>query len=210
MQIQVRSLLGLFFLAVLASSASIQAESPAVDKVESKSDFYAALADHYRLPDSVVRSIHERRLPDDELAVIFFLAAQAAIQPDDVADLRLLKKSWMELTTHFGLTAEIFYVPVTSDPSPPFAKPYALYKAQPRTLWKRITLEDPDILNLVNLRFVSSYFKVPPEDVIRLRAQNKSYVTIVKEISSPEYKARMTVTEKQSRPHLREPKKKSQ
>jgi hypothetical protein len=116
----------------------------------------------------------------------------------------------MELTTHFGLTAEIFYVPLTSDPSPPFAKPYALYKAQPRTLWKRITLEDADVLNLVNLRFASSYFKVSTDEIIRLRAQNKSFVSIVKEITSPEYKAKMNVTEKQSRPHLREPKKKSQ
>jgi hypothetical protein len=91
MQTQVRSLLGLFLLAALALAATVQAESSVADKAESKSDFYSALADHYRLPDSVVRAIHERRIPDDELAVVFFLAGQAAIQPEDVTDLRLLR-----------------------------------------------------------------------------------------------------------------------
>lgn len=210
MQSSKRTLLGLLFLCTVTLVGAAQAGTGPAAKDENKSDFYSGLGDYFRLPDSVVRAIHERRVPEDELAVVFFLARQAAIQPEDVTDLRLLRKSWMELTAHFGLTAEIYYVPLTSDPAPPFARPYALYKTQPRNLWKRIILEDSDILNLVNLRFVSTYFKVPTSEVIRLRAQNKSFAAIVKEVTSPEYKAKMNVTEKQVRPHLREPKKKDQ
>ena len=130
--------------------------------------------------------------------------------PDDVVDLRLLHKSWMELTLHFGLNPEIFYFPASSDPVPPFAKAYAQYKKLQRVEWKKVVLDDEDIVNLVNLRFTSQYYRVSADEVMRLRAERRSFMAIVKEINSPEYKARMTVSDKKVRPHLREPIKKNQ
>ena len=195
-------------LTIMILGGSLSASAGVAPRDDGRADFFSALAEHFRLPESVVVSIHERRIPDDELAVVFFLAKQTGVRPDDVVDLRLLRKSWMELTLHFGLNPEVFYLPVTGDPAPPYGKGYGQFKKLQRTEWKKVVLDDEDIVNLVNLRFVSVYYRVSTEEVIRLRGDRRNFVAIATEISSPAYKARMAATDKAVRPHLREPKKK--
>ncbi len=75
--------------------------------------FYLAIGDYYRVPEVEVVAVKQRyRLPDEELPVIYFLAARAQVAPSVILGFRTRGMSWLDITFHYGLTPEIYYVPV--------------------------------------------------------------------------------------------------
>jgi hypothetical protein len=145
--------------------------------------FYLAVGDYFRVPEREVIIIRERRIPDEEIPVIFFIAARARVAPSVVIDLRLGGRSWMDITLYFKLSPDIYYVPVKGKvKGPPYGKAYGYYKNKNRKDWGKIVLSNPEIINLVNLRFISEYHHFAPEEVIRLRADGKNFVVINDEV----------------------------
>lgn len=145
--------------------------------------FYLAVGDYYRVPQKEVIIIKERKIPDEEIPVVLFIASKVRVEPGIIIDLRLKGKSWLDITLHFGLSPEIFYVPVkeTVVIGPPYGKAYGYYKNKPKKEWKTIVLSDVDVVNLVNLRFISEHYGYPPEKVIKLRGEGKSFIVIADE-----------------------------
>jgi len=122
--------------------------------------------------------VKKRGMPDDDLPVVYFLARRAGVQPAVIIDLRLDGKSWMDISLHYGLTADVFYIDVKEDPGPPYGKAYGYFKNKPRKEWKNIRLSDSDIVNFVNLGFISSYYGYSPNEVIKMRSNGESFVKI--------------------------------
>ena len=146
--------------------------------------FYLAVSDYYRLPGREVVATKERyRLRDEELPVIYFLAARARVDPSVIIDLRIQAMSWLDVTFHYGLTPEIFYVPVTvKKVGPPYGKAYGHYKKyRPNKEWKKIILSDYEVIDLVNLRFISEHYQLKPEVVMEMRSRGKNFLTINEE-----------------------------
>jgi hypothetical protein len=145
--------------------------------------FYLAVGDFYNVPERTLMVVHERNIPDDEVPVVFFLAQQARVSPSVIIDLRLGGRSWMDITLHYGLTAAIFYVPFSAaDPGPPYGKAWGYYKKRPRSKWGEIRLGNADIVNLVNLKFISGHYGYSPEQVVKMRGKGKNFVSINSEI----------------------------
>jgi len=146
--------------------------------------FYLAISDYYRVPGREVVATKERyRLRDEELPVIYFLAARARIDPSVIIDLRIKGMSWLDVTFHYGLTPDIYYVPVTvKKVGPPYGKAYGYYKKyRPNKEWKKIVLSDYDVIDLVNLRFISAHYQLKPEVVMEMRSRGKNFVSINEE-----------------------------
>ncbi len=146
--------------------------------------FYLAVSDYYRVPGKEVVATKERyRLRDEELPVIYFLAARARVDPSVIINLRIQEMSWLDVTFHYGLTPEIFYIPVTVKKiGPPYGKAYGHYKKyRPKKEWKKIVLSDYEVIDLVNLRFMSEHYQLKPEVVMKMRSQGKNFVTINEE-----------------------------
>ena len=153
--------------------------------------FTFATGDYFRVPEREVITIRERRIPDEEIPVVLFLAARARVAPSVVIDLRLGGRSWMDITLYLKLSPEIYYVPVKGRvQGPPYGKAYGYYKNKSRKEWGKIVLSNPEIINLVNLRFLSEYHGFPPEEVIRRRANGKSFVVIHEEVEKGKAKER--------------------
>ena len=144
--------------------------------------FYVAVGDYYRVPERSLIVVRERQIPDDEVPVVFFIAQQARVSPEAIIDLRLKRKSWMDITLHHGLSPQIFYVPLAVDPGPPYGKAWGYYKKKPKNKWKEIRLADADIVNFVNLKFVSGHYGYSPDEVVKMRGKGKSFVKINYEI----------------------------
>lgn len=144
--------------------------------------FYLAVGDYYRVPERTLVVVHERNIPDDEVPVVFFIAQRARVSPDVIIDMRLSGRSWMDITLHYGLSPEIFYVPLAVAPGPPYGKAYGYYKNRPRSKWREIRLADADVVNFVNLKFVSSYYGYSPDQVVKMRSGGKRFVAISSEI----------------------------
>lgn len=141
-------------------------------------NFYLAIGDYYRVPESRVVYVKDHyRFPDEELPVVFFLASRAHVDPQVIIDLRVRQRmSWLNITFHYGLTPEIYYVPVQRV-SPPYGNAYGHYKKHKKD-YKKVRLADADVVNLVNLRFMSEYHGVAAEVVMDQRGRGERFVVI--------------------------------
>jgi hypothetical protein len=141
-------------------------------------NFAFAVGNYYRVPEREVIVIRDRRVPDHEIPVVLFLAERARVAPATIVDLRLSGRKWMDISVQFGLSPEVFYVPVTIQAGPPYGKAFGHYKKKKRDQWRTIVLDDGDIVNLVNLRFLSDYHHRPADEVVRLRGSGADFVAI--------------------------------
>ena len=145
-------------------------------------DFHVAVANYYRVPEREVIVIRERRIPDDEIPVALFIARHASVPWATVVNMRLRGHSWWDISVRFGLAPEVYYVPVAVTPGPPYGRALGHYKKKGRQQWKTIVLSDADIVNLVELRFLSEHYRVAPERIIDLRGQNRDFVSVHSEV----------------------------
>jgi hypothetical protein len=146
-------------------------------------DFHVAVSNYYRVPEREVIVVRERRIPDEELPVVFFIAQQARVPAARIVDMRLHGASWWDISVRYGIGADVYYVPVTVVHSgPPYGRAYGHYK-KPRKQWNTIVLTDADIVNLVELRFMSEHYHVAPDRIVELRERDVDFVTIHSDVS---------------------------
>ncbi len=150
--------------------------------------FHLAIGDFYGVDRSEINIVVKNNIPDDELPIVFFIAKHAGVRPKAIIKLRLRGLSWMEITHHFDLSAGIYYYPVTKTPGPPYGKAYGHFKNKPKNKWHTISLTDLDIINFVNLRFISLHYGYSPEEVIKLRASGNKFVKINKAVKAKKAK----------------------
>ncbi len=140
--------------------------------------FHLAISKQFNYPEKEVVVVRERNIPEDELPVVFFLARRAQVTPMTIVKLRLGGQSWWDISLHYGLSPDVFFVPVHGDPGPPYGRAYGYYKDKDKHHWKNVRLGDDDIMNLVNLRFISERYKQSPDEIIRQRARGDDFVKI--------------------------------
>jgi hypothetical protein len=161
-----------------AATASAQNISAGVSIADGHNSFYFAIGDYYRVPHSRVVYVRDRyRIHDEELPVVFFLASRARVDPQVIIDLRMRRRmSWLGITFHYGLTPEIYYVPVVRV-APPYRNAYGYYKKHKKN-YRRVVLADADVVNLVNLRFMSDYHGIAPELVMDRRGKGEKFIVM--------------------------------
>jgi hypothetical protein len=186
----------------LASSARADIDFGASGDENGINDFHLAIGNYYHVPDTQITLVHQRQAIDEELPVIFFLAQKAKVGPDAVVDLRVGGRSWLDITYYYGMGADIFYVPVKSIDGPPYGKALGYYKSRPKKEWKYIKLSDDDVVNLVNLKFISSHYGYSPDDVIKMRSDGKSFLAINKVFKDQRVKPTQKI-EKQDKKSLK-------
>ena len=141
-------------------------------------NFHVAVSNYYHVPEREVIVVRERRIPEDELPVVFFIAQRANVPAARIVDMRLRGDSWWDISVRFGLGADVYYVPVTVVRSgPPYGRAYGHYK-KPKKQWNTIALTDADVVNLVQLRFISDHYHVAPDRVIEMRERNVDFISI--------------------------------
>ncbi len=140
--------------------------------------FYLSIGEQYRVPETEVIVVREKKIPDDEIPVVFFIARHAKVEPGVVVKLRVDGKSWMDITLHFGLSPAIYYVAFDNDPGPPYGKAWGHYKHHKKEEWKTIRLGDADIVNFVNVKFMCDRYGYTPEQVIKMRDKGESFVFV--------------------------------
>jgi hypothetical protein len=180
------TLLSLFLLALVVGSPRVAAEVSAGVTIDEDGlkGFYLSVGEHYGVQEKEVVVVRERNVPDDDLPVVFFLARHARVEPAVIVKLRLGGKSWMDIAFHYGLTAEIFYVDFERDPGPPYGKAWGHFKKKKRADWGTIRLVDADVVNLVNLKFVSERYGYSPHEIVKMRAKGQDFVRIHKEVKA--------------------------
>jgi hypothetical protein len=176
--IKILALLGILILSPIANQSQAEVSFGLSIDNDGLKGFYLAIGEHYQVPEKQIVVVREKNIPDEEMPVVFFLARKSGVTPDVIIKLRLSGNTWMDITTHYGLTAEVFYVPVTVDPGPPYGKAYGHFKKHKKSQWGSIRLSDVEVINFVNLKFISDYYQCPADDVIGMRQKGTNFVDI--------------------------------
>ena len=149
-----------------ALSAAAQVQAGAVVSGEGLRSFYFAIGNYYQVPEREVVVVHERAIPPDEVPVVFFVARQAHVQPTVIVDLRRRGLSWSDVALHFRLDPDIYYF----RGGPPYGHAYGYWKKHPPL--------DAEVVDAVNVHFLSDYHRVSPDSVRADRSRGSSYAFV--------------------------------
>jgi hypothetical protein len=147
--------------------------------------FYLTISDHYGVPARQVVELQQRyRCPVDELPVVYFLSARAHVAPAVIIGLRAGRMSWLDIAFHYHLRPDIFFVPVSAERiGPPYGRAYGYYRKQgPSRDPRAFAITDSEVVDLVNLRFLSEHYGVRPETVMAMRSEGRPFVAIAEAI----------------------------
>lgn len=134
------------------------------------SGFALSIGDYYHVPSRDVVVI-ERRIPRDELGVVYFLSRHSHRDAGFIADLRHRGLSWWDISIRLGLDPRTLYVVDSRRHyGPPYGKAYGYDKKG-----KSYRLRDAEIVELVNVRFLSDYHRVSVDDVIDRHRRGERY-----------------------------------
>lgn len=170
----------LFLLVVLTTATSRPADVSfgLSGDQEGLKSFYLSIGEHYHAQEKEIMVVREYGIPDDEMSVVFFICRHRDVDAGLVVKLRSEGKSWFEISAFFGLSPEIYYVPFAKDPGPPYGKAWGYYKNKKRSKWKSIHLSDADIVNFVNIKFMSEHYGYSPDEVVKIRDKKQSFVNL--------------------------------
>lgn len=132
--------------------------------------FSLSIGDYYRVPAREIIML-ERSIPNYEMSVVYYLAQHSHRTPHYITNLRLGGMSWWDISIHLGLNPHTLYVVDSRRYSgPPYGKAYGYDRSH--------RLNDSEIVELVNVRFLSSYHGISVDEVIDRRSRGQQYMYI--------------------------------
>ncbi len=187
-----RIIISLIFILILSTCPAIKANAgfdpiPSPIK-EGMEDFHQAMIEHFKIPPFELLRMEKQRINPVEMPIVLLLAAQAHVASQKITSLRLQGLPWIDITLKFGLKPNIFFVPVKRVKGPPYGKAYGYYKNRGGKNSGVMPLNDDDILNLVNLKFMSEHYRISPDEIIKMRSSGKNFIDINQEIKKENQK----------------------
>ena len=153
--------------------------------------FYLAIGEHFKAEAQQVTAVKKADIPDEQIAVVFFMAKRCYVSPSIIIRHRHDGLSWMDICLNYGLTAEVFWVDLKHTPGPPYGKAWGHFKKKKKDKWGSIRLTDIEIVDFVNLKFLSEHHGYSPDEVVKMRSGGTNFVKIhgnVKKAKAPKAK----------------------
>src|SRR6202453_3444298 len=167
----------LFFLIILAFSGTASADdsegSGAATPSVPPDSFYTAMEGYFKVSNDQVKSCQEANISDEEMPLIFFIAQRAGVDPQAVMAVHSGGLTWMQTADHFKLNPKIFFVSLSVNGlvRTPYEKSYGYYKSHSN----RLNLSDIDMLNWVDLKFLSEYYGYDPQEIVQMRNKGENF-----------------------------------
>lgn len=175
--------------AVLHANSKVRFSVDASGGGEETGGYYMAVGNYNNIQEDRVIFVRGRGISDEDLPVVFFIASRAGVPYEDVIRLRLKKWRWMKIVNHYRIDPAVFYMPVSGKViNRTYAKPYKYYQGRPQNKWKKIRLSDREVVNFVNLRFVSEHYGYNPHEVMKMRDSGRSFKDIDRHIRAEKTK----------------------
>src|SRR6185437_6508919 len=163
-----KTMVRLIFIALSFSTLSPAApvQASAAFSGDGLRSFYFAIGNYYQVPEHEVDVVRVRALPPDEVPVAFYVAQRARVSPTVVVDLRRRGVSWADIALHFHFGPDIYYF----QDGPPYGKAYGY--------WKKHPPRDAEVIDAVNVHFLSEYHHVAPDLVRTERSRRGNYAVV--------------------------------
>ncbi len=138
-------------------------------------EFYAAVGSYYRVPEREVMEMRSRHLRNEEIPVVFYFAEAAHVRPFVIVALRDDGLTWMDIALRFRLSPTLFYDPV-------YGRPYGYPAYRPSRAWGKVRFADDDFIRFCNVRFLSTQYRYPPENILRQRERQRDFFMLHNDI----------------------------
>jgi len=158
-----------FFTAAFATRANAQVNVGVQVGPNGLDSFHVAIGDYFKVSEQQVETCQDSNIPDEDQPVVFFIAQRAMVAPESVILLRSRGWSWMQIALHFRLNPRIFYTPGVYAGTP-YQNGYNAFRGH-----GKIRLSDADIVNFVNLKFMSEHYGREPQEIAQMRAQGRNF-----------------------------------
>jgi hypothetical protein len=151
--------------------------------------FFSISSRHYDRDPRVVEDWGRRYFHDpDDLAVAMFLGGHCDNGPEYFFNLRKQGLGWFEISNRCRVPADVYFLPVTRDPGPPYGNAYGHWKKHKKDRKHAVVLSDADIRNLVAVRMAHEYYGVPVDVAMQWRSSGRDVRTVMND----EYRKRHT------------------
>lgn len=132
---------------------------------------------HFGVPAGEVEVLARWSVPPEEIPVALFIAGRAGVSAEVVLSLRRGRTSWGDLASRYGLGGGTFHVPLSgAAPGDRLARAYGEFGSRAPREWDAIRLDDVEIVDLVNLRFLTESLGIPAGRALDARASAGSWV----------------------------------
>jgi hypothetical protein len=152
-----------------AASLLAQVQAGAVFSGDGLRSFYFAVGNYYHVPEREVAVVYERAIPPEEVPVVFYVAQRVRVEATVIADLRRRGVSWADIAIRYHQTPDIYYF----RGGPPYGKAYGY--------WKKHPPRDVEVIDAVNVHFLSEYHHVGPDVVWTERSKKGGYVAVARD-----------------------------
>lgn len=161
-------------LAVAAPGLGAQAE-----EATARDAYFRAVARYFEVPRDEIDVLRQWRLPADEIPVVLFVARWGGVSPDALVALRRSGRAWWDLASRYHVEPGTFYVPVPGDvPTHRLESAYRQFRDLPAGEWSRVSLEDGDVVALVNVRILSETLDMTPGRILAEAGASDSFVEL--------------------------------
>jgi len=138
------------------------------------------MGEFFHVPVPTVKKLeNDIPFPDLNLPVALFIAQQGRVSVSLLVTWRREGQSWLQIANRLKLSPALFFLPIPEGRvGPPYGRAYGYYWRHKKDKKVSILLSDQEIADLIHLRIASSYFGLPPSQIIALRAGGKRFSQI--------------------------------
>lgn len=141
--------------------------------------YQLAVSNYYDVTLESVLDASDAGLPTEELPVLFFIANQANTTTTAILTARLDGQHWASIAAEHDLVATDFYVHTDKEVSGArFNKIFYKFKDLTRQEFAGVELEDSDIIDLTNLRFLYHHYNYSQHIIMSQASQGKSFLEL--------------------------------
>jgi hypothetical protein len=143
----------------------------AVNVNDNTSLFFGVSSRYFDREPRVVETWSQRVPNPDELSVLMFLSTRSGRNPDAVFALRRAGLSWWDVSIRLGVPADVWFVPVSRQPGPPYGKAYGHWKHGRDNRAYRV--DDRTCRDLVAVRVMHEYYGIPVDRAMDMRRDGR-------------------------------------
>jgi hypothetical protein len=165
--------------ALMLLATTVPATMQAQEGSQAREAYFRAVADFFQVAPGEISVLGEWELPPEEIPVALFVAGRAGVSPEAVVALRRSGWGWQDLARRYHLDASHFHVPLPQGADTGvLSEVYRGYRSLPSEQWRTLTLDDRQIVMLVNLRVISQTLRIPAEEVLSRMSRGTSSVDL--------------------------------
>jgi hypothetical protein len=171
-----------------SANSGIDVKFGAAVQLNDRTDLYVSISSRYFDRDrDTVRTWGARYRNPDDLAVALFISRHSGRSLAEIWAMRHQRGlTWWEISVRYRMPIDVWFVEVERDPGPPYGKAYGYWRKHRHNRRTRIVLADSDVRNLVAVRMIHEYYRVPIDTAMEWRAGG----TNLRDLMSDRYERR--------------------